>query len=109
MDELDEQNGTPAVNGAGRRSGSMSPVLRGSEARAIERPQPVALPAPIVAAAGGAVFGALTVFLLRLVRRPSRAQTTTLRIGGGKRRGRRGAIEVAASRSFLVDVHMLKR
>jgi hypothetical protein len=109
MDERDEHSGAPATNGASRRGGSMSPVLRGTEARAIARPQLVVLPAPVVAAAGGAVFGALTVFLLRLARRPGRPQTTTVRIGGGKRRGRRGALEVAASRSFLVDVHMLKR
>jgi hypothetical protein len=106
MDERDKHDGTQATNGASRGSGSLSPVLRGTEARAIERSQPVALRAPVVAAAGGAVFGALTVFLLRLLRRPSRPKATTVRIGGGRRRGR---LEVAASRSFLVDVHMLKR
>lgn len=86
----------------------MTPVLAASEARAIEpvpAPQP-ALPAPVVrAAAGGAIVGAVTFMLLRVLRRPAR-QRGIVRIGK-RRRGR--ALEITGSRSFLVDVHMLKR
>src|SRR4051812_49545120 len=109
MDERDEQNGAPATNGASRHGGSMSPVLRGTEARAIERPQLVVLPAPVVAAAGGAVFGALTVFLLRLARRPARPQTASVRIGGGQRPGRPGAVANAGPPPFFFDRPHLER
>lgn len=84
---------------------SMTPVLAGSEARVIEPVQQAPLPAPVVAAAGGAVVGALTFMLLRVLRRPARRRGA-VRIGRG-RRGR--GLEVTGSRSFLVDVHMLKR
>ena len=84
----------------------MTPVLAASEARVIERAQQPAVPAPVVAAAaGGAVVGAVAYALLRILRRPSRRQGM-VRIGR-RRRGR--ALEIAGSRSFLVDVHMLKR
>ncbi|HEX6712479.1 MAG TPA: hypothetical protein VF066_03800, partial [Thermoleophilaceae bacterium] len=76
------------------------------EARAIEpAPQPL-LPVPVAAAAGGAVVGAVAYVLLRVLRRPARRRAA-VRIG--KRRARRGQFEVTGSRSFLVDVHMLKR
>ena len=83
-----------------------APVLVASEARAIEPVQQPALPAPVVrAAAGGALVGAATFVLLRILRRPARRRAA-LRLGRG-RRGR--GLEVTGSRSFLVDVHMLKR
>jgi hypothetical protein len=41
---------------------------------------------------------------VRVLRRPRAAQS--LRLGGPRGRGRR--TEVAASRSFLVDVHLLR-
>lgn len=78
-----------------------------SEVRPVE-PQPpgtliervAALPAPVLAATGGFLAGVATFVLLRL-RHPRRK----LRIG--KRRGKK--IEIAESRSFLVDIHLLKR
>jgi hypothetical protein len=105
MDEHPDIDETAAANGS--HNSSMAPVLAASEARVIEPvPQPM-LPAPVVrAAAGGAVVGAVAYVLLRVLRRPARRQGT-VRIG--KRRGRRGSFEVTGSRSFLVDVHMLKR
>jgi hypothetical protein len=88
-------------------NGSMTPVLAGTEARAIEpAPQP-ALPAPVVAAAGGAVVGALAFMVLRVLRRPARRRAT-VRVGR-RRFGRQRGLEITGSRSFLVDVHMLKR
>jgi len=79
-----------------------------SEVRPVE-PEPApqalvariaALPAPVLAATGGFLVGVASFVLFRL--RPSRRR---LRIGG--RRGKK--IEIAESRSFLVDIHLLKR
>ena len=80
------------------------PVLAGTEARPLERPQSSALPVPAAAATGGIVLAAATYLLVRVLRRPARRQAA-VRFGG---RGRRG-LEITGSRSFLVDVHMLKR
>ena len=60
----------------------------------------VALPAPVLAATGGFLAGVATFVLFRL-RHPGRK----VRVGG--RRGKK--IEIAESRSFLVDIHLLKR
>jgi hypothetical protein len=103
MDERPDIDETAAGNG---HNGSMAPVLAGSEARAIQPTAPPSVPAPVVAAAGGVLAGALTYVLLRVLRRPA-YRPAAVRVG--KRRGRRGSFEVTSSRSFLVDVHMLKR
>lgn len=78
------------------------PVL--AEARPLERPHAtVSVPQAAAAAAGGFLLGLSSFVLARVLRRPS----PTLRLGGrGRRRGKR--MDVAASRSFLVDVHLLK-
>jgi hypothetical protein len=78
------------------------PVL--AEPRPIERPRPVALPAAVAAATGGFLLGVATFVLVKLLRRPRAA--ASLRLGRGRGRGKR--VEVAASRSFLVDIHLLK-
>ena len=81
---------------------SMTPVLAASEARVIEPArQQSPVPAPVVAAAGGAVVGAMAYVMLRVITRPRR---NLVRL-----RGRRRGLEITGSRSFLVDVHMLKR
>jgi hypothetical protein len=77
------------------------PVL--AEPRPVRRVQDVSLPAAAAAATGGFLLGVVTFVLVRVLRRP-RAATLRLRRGGG--RGKR--VEVAASRSFLVDVHLLR-
>ena len=59
-----------------------------------------ALPAPVLAAAGGFLAGVVSFVLFRM--RPSQRK---LRIG--RRRGKK--VEIAESRSFLVDIHLLKR
>jgi hypothetical protein len=73
------------------------------EARAVERSREASLPAPLAAATGGMLVGMLTVMLVGLLRRsvPRRALV--------RRRRRQRSLEVVATRSFLVDVHMLKR
>ncbi len=103
MDEHHDIEGTAATNGSSNGH-SMAPVLAGTEARAIERRPPSTLPAPVVAATGGALVAAVGYVLLRVLRRPARRRGA-VRLGKGRRRG----LEVTGSRSFLVDVHMLKR
>jgi hypothetical protein len=78
------------------------PVL--AEPRPIERPRPVGLPAAVAAATGGFLLGVATFVLVKLLRRPRRA--ASLRLVRGRGRGKR--VEVATSRSFLVDIHLLK-
>ena len=85
----------------GHASGSV--VLAGSEARVVEQVQQSPVPAPVVAAAGGALAGALAFVLLRALTRAPRAAAVRIR------RRKRGGFEITSSRSFLVDVHMLKR
>jgi hypothetical protein len=79
------------------------PVPEPSETRVIDRPQAAPLPAPLVAATGGFLAGVATFLLVRVLRRPRRA---ALKLGGRRKANR---IEIAGSRSFLVDVHVLKR
>ena len=73
------------------------PVL--AEPRPIERRPEVSLPAAVAAATGGFLLGIATFVLVRVLRRP---KPLTLRLGGRKK------TEIAASRSFLVDIHLLK-
>ena len=61
----------------------------------------VSLPAPAVAAAGGFLMGVVTWVAVRVLRGDRR------RAALARRRGRK-SVEVAATRSFLVDVHLLK-
>jgi len=79
------------------------PVL--AEARPLQRVEPVSLPAAVAAATGGFLLGVATFLLVRVLRRP---KPSRVRLGGGKRR-RGEKIDVAATRSFLVDVHLLDR
>jgi hypothetical protein len=74
------------------------PVL--AEARPIERRPQVSLPAAVAAATGGFLIGIATFVLVRVLRRP---KPVSLRLGR-----RRKKSEIAASRSFLVDIHLLK-
>jgi hypothetical protein len=78
------------------------PVLA-SEARPIERFDPPSLPAAVAAATGGFLLGVATFMLVRVLRRPRPRRAS---VGRKARRGER--IDIAATRSFLVDVHLLK-
>jgi hypothetical protein len=79
------------------------------EARPIERPPQGgglqqflrSLPAPAVAAAGGFLMGVATWVAVRILRGDRRRSAIA-------RRNKRKGVEVAATRSFLVDVHLLK-
>ncbi len=74
------------------------PVL--AEARPIERRPVVSVPAAVAAATGGFLLGVMTFVMVRVLRRP---KPVALRLGG-----RKGKKDIAASRSFLVDIHLLK-
>jgi len=64
----------------------------------------VSVPAAVVAATGGFLVGVATFVLVRVLRRPRAGRRMARR-----RRDRRGQrVEVATTRSFLVDVHLLK-
>ena len=69
--------------------------------------QRATLPATVAAAGGGFVLGVAAFMLLRVLRHPAAAQSLARR----RRRliARRRGVDIAASRSFLVDVHLLKR
>ena len=79
------------------------PVL--AEATTIEHRDPPSLPATIAAATGGFLLGVAAFLAVRVLRRPRRPGRRVV----GRRRDRRGeAINIAASRSFLVDIHLLR-
>ena len=73
------------------------PVL--AEARPIERRVEVSLPAAVAAATGGFLVGIATFVMVRMLRRP---RPVAVRLGKRKK------TNIAGSRSFLVDVHLLK-
>jgi hypothetical protein len=73
------------------------PVL--AEPRPIERRVEVSLPAAIAAATGGFIVGIATFVMVRLLRRP---RPVAVRLGKRKK------TNITASRSFLVDIHLLK-
>ncbi len=71
--------------------------------RAVAAARASAVPVPI-AAAGGFLVGLVTLVLARALRPSGRRRGLAL---GRSRRER--TLEVTGSRSFLVDVHLLKR
>ena len=98
--------------------GELVPAEQVVEARvlpAVAEPSPttaiatrkVSLPATVAAAGGGMVLGIAAFMLLRVLRRPSTARSVARR--RRRMQAKRNGVEVAASRSFLVDVHLLKR
>jgi hypothetical protein len=80
------------------------PVLSDApEARVIDRPQEqMTLAAPVAVATGGVLAGLATFALARILRNGLHRKPA-VRIGG--RRGTK--LDIAGSRSFLVDVHVL--
>ncbi len=82
------------------------PVPVEKESMALDRPRPVSVPATVAAATGGFVLGVAAFVLLRVLRRPAGAQRLARR---RRRLAQRHGVDVQATRSFLVDVHLLKR
>jgi hypothetical protein len=81
-----------------------APESAAAEPRPLE-PFRAPLPAPLIAAAGGFVLGVATYLVVRAIR----AATSPARVLARRRRKRAKGLDIAASRSFLVDVHLLKR
>jgi hypothetical protein len=85
------------------------PVLSG-EVEPLPAPRPpqtlvgriAALPAPVLAATGGFLAGFTTFVLVRVLRRRRDSRLV-------RKLSRRQGVEISATRSFLVDVHLLKR
>ncbi len=71
-------------------------------ARAVSLEPAGSLPAPLAAAAGGFLVGVATWLLARALRPRRRV---TLARASRRQRG----LEISGSRSFLVDVHLIKR
>ncbi len=83
------------------------PVPARPGAQELDRPFTVSVPATVVAATGGFVLGVAAFVLARVLRRPSAGRSLSRR----RRRmaSRRRGVDVESTRSFLVDVHLLKR
>ena len=89
-----------------QRDGRHLPVLAAPEARALEPVRATPASELAIAATGGflAAFGAFLV--MRLLRGGGRRPAAGRRLAA-RRRG--AALEVVGTRSFLVDVHLLRR
>jgi hypothetical protein len=74
------------------------------EARVLEKPPPPPLPVVVAVGTVGFIAGVVAWTLVRVLRRP-RSSSAVRALGRRRRRG----IEIAGTRSFLVDVHLLKR
>ncbi len=81
-------------------------VVEAAPARPIERFQPFELPAAGVAAAGGFLAGVVTFVLARVLHRRHAHRVVGRALG---RPRRRDGLDVAGTRSFLVDIHLLRR
>lgn len=83
------------------------PVLADGAHSGLDGLRPVSLPATVVAATGGFLCGVAAFLAVRLLRRPSAARSLSRR----RRRllARRRGVDIESTRSFLVDVHLLKR
>jgi hypothetical protein len=103
----------PSAHASAAGEGRYLPVPAGEAAveaappRPIERAQPVPLPVAVAAAATGFLAGVATFVLVRVLRR-HRAERALGRVLSRRGRGR-GGLEIAGSRSFLVDIHLLRR
>jgi hypothetical protein len=94
----------PADSAAHAEQGDVRPLPVLAEEQPIGRSAPPSLPAAVAAATGGFLLGVATFVLVRVLRRPRPAR---VKLGRGPvRRGKR--VDVAGTRSFLVDVHLLR-
>jgi hypothetical protein len=82
------------------------PVLAEADGGQLDAPRPVSLPATAAAATGGFLLGVATFVLVRVLRRPSSVRLARRR---GRLAARRRGVDVESTRSFLIDVHLLKR
>jgi hypothetical protein len=83
------------------------PVAAEAQPTAAIATRKVTLPATVAAASGGFMLGVAAFMLMRVLRRPSAARSVSRR--RKRMLAKRQGVDIAASRSFLVDVHLLKR
>ena len=69
--------------------------------------RPASLPATVAAATGGFVLGVAAFLLIRVLRQPRTGRKLAARRARALQRQR--GVDVQATKSFLVDVHLLKR
>ena len=81
------------------------PVPVEQRAEELDIRRPASVPATVVAATGGFVLGVAAFVLIRVLRRPSAGRALARR----RRRLADRGVDVQTTRSFLVDVHLLKR
>lgn len=79
------------------------PVVAEPSRTQLDRPRAIAVPATVAAATGGFLLGVATFVLVRVLRRPRTARALRRRARDGQR------VDIAATRSFLVDVHLLDK
>ena len=82
------------------------PVLAEGVPMGLEASRPVSLPATVIAATGGFLCGVAAFLAVRLLRRPSAGRSLARR---RRLLARRRGVDIESTRSFLVDVHLLKR
>lgn len=69
--------------------------------------RPASVPATVAAATGGFMLGVAAFLLVRVLRRPSSGRALAAR--RARKLAKARGVDVQSSRSFLVDVHLLKR
>jgi hypothetical protein len=99
----DTNGGTPPA--AEEESRYLPVHVPSDPAPALDVPGRLQLPAPVVAATGGLIAGFVTFMLVRVLRARGVARPAARRRALRKK----DRVEIAGSRSFLVDVHVLKR
>jgi hypothetical protein len=83
------------------------PVADGQPGTEVDVRRPASVPATVAAATGGFVLGVAAFVLIRVLRRPKSGRALAARRARALSRSR--GVDVQASKSFLVDVHVLKR
>jgi hypothetical protein len=79
--------------------------VEGEESGELQRREEVSLLPAVAAATSGFLLGVATFVLVKVLRRPKSNRL----VRRARRRRGRDKLEIAASRSFLVDVHLLDR
>jgi hypothetical protein len=103
----DSADREPAIEGEVVDAERPLPVLAHAQSVELDRPAPASLPAAAVAATGGFLLGVAVFMIVRVLRRPKPMRLT--RAQARRRRKRElTAVDVAATRSFLVDIHVLR-
>lgn len=79
----------------------------GQDGGAVDMRRPASVPATVAAATGGFALGVLTFLMVRVLRRPRSGRALAAR--RARALSRRRGVDVQTTKSFLVDVHVLKR